>query len=770
MSKTAPRKPTRRRFLLGGLAAGGVLVVGWGLTPMRQRLHTAQPLPVKAGAVALNGWVAINLDGSVSVVVPRSEMGQGVHTALPMLLAEELDVPLAMVRIMQAPIDKIFANVALMRDMLPFHPDERGNTRDGAQWVLAKVARELGLMITGGSTSVKDAWQPMREAGAVARAMLVAAAAAKWRVAAAECGTDAGFVTHGSGRRASYASLAAKAAHVAIGPGDVKLKQPKDFKLIGTAQAQRDSRAKVDGSAAFGIDARPPGLLYAAVRMSPVMGGRLAWFDAAALKARPGIIGVVDFSAALGRHSGAGAGVAVIATNWWAAKQAAAALPVTWTEGASAKLSNEAIFTDFAAHLELDDGHVVHSSGSLDAAEGAAKVVSKTIHAEYRAPFLAHATMEPVNCTAQVSNGKVTLWVSTQVPSIAVDIAAKVAGVAREDVAIDVMLLGGGFGRRLETDMVAQAVAVAAAGAAEGRPVQLIWSREDDMTHDVYRPAALARFSASLDAAGAVLAWDNRSVSGAIGHQYFPRNLGLPGFGPDKTTVEGEFDMQYEIANQRIAHTIVDSAVPIGYWRSVGHSHNAFFKESFIDELAHAAGQDGAAFRRRLLKKHPRHLAVLNAALAAAGVAPAGRAHGVALHQSFGSIVAQVAEVSVEHKENKEGKNIRVHRVVCAIDCGIAVNPNTIAQQMESAVLFGLSAALAGEITIRDGRVEQSNFHDYPVLRIGQAPVVETIIVASAEPPEGVGEPGTPPIAPAVANALFVLTGQRLRSLPLRLG
>jgi isoquinoline 1-oxidoreductase beta subunit len=676
-----------------------------------------------------------------------------------MLLAEELDIPLSMVRVMQAPIDKIFANVALMRDMLPFHPDERGRARDGAQWVLAKVSRELGIMFTGGSTSVKDAWGPMREAGAVARAMLVAAAAAEWQVPAAECRTEAGFVIHRSGRRASYGSLATRAASdgAGIGPDDVRLKQPKDFKLIGTAQPRSDSAAKVNGSAAFGIDARPPGLLYAAVRMSPVLGGRIASVDAASIKAMPGVVGVIDFSGALGAHTGAGSGVAVIASSWWAAKQAAAALPVKWDDGASATLSSAAIFKEFAQRLDAGAGHVYHSTGSLDEASAAAK----TIRAEYRAPFLAHATMEPVNCTAQVSGGKVKLWVSTQVPSIAVDMAAKVAGVAREDVSIEVMLLGGGFGRRLEVDMVAQAVA--AASGAGGRPVQMIWSREDDIAHDVYRPAALARFSGSLDAAGRIVAWDNKSVSGSIGHQYFPRNLGLPGFGPDKTAAEGEFDMQYEIANQRIAHEIVDSAVPIGYWRSVGHSHNAFFKESFVDELAHAAGQDGAAFRRGLLAKHPRHLAVLDAALARAGSAPAGRAHGVAVHQSFGSIVAQVAEVSVE------GKDIRVHRVVCAIDCGIAVNPNIIAQQMESSVLFGLSAALSGEITIKDGRVEQSNFHDYPVLRMGRAPHVETIIIASAEPPEGVGEPGTPPIAPAVANALFVLTGQRLRSLPLRL-
>jgi isoquinoline 1-oxidoreductase beta subunit len=470
------------------------------------------------------------------------------------------------------------------------------------------------------------------------------------------------------------------------------------------------------------------------------------------------VLKVVDVSAALPRFSGAGAGVAVVAKTWWQAKQAAASLPVTWSASPHAALSSEAIFADFAKLLDSESGHTYFESGSQDLQNVQG---GRTIQAEYRAPFLAHATMEPVNCTAQLKDGKLKLWASTQVPSVAVEVAAKVVGVDRGDVSLDLMLLGGGFGRRLETDMVVQAAAIAK--ALPGQAVQLIWTREDDIAHDVYRPQALARFAAKLDANGQLLAWDNKSVSGAIGHQYFPRNLGLPGMGPDKTTAEGEYDMQYEIANQRIAHVIVDSAVPLGYWRSVGHSHNAFFKESFIDELAHAAGKDGAAFRRGLLAKHPRHLAVLDAALAKAGTAPAGRAHGVAVHQSFGSIVAQVAEVSVE------GMEIRVHRVVCAIDCGIAVNPNIIAQQMESAVLFGLSAALAGEITIKDGRVVQTNFHDYPVLRIDRAPEVETIIIASAEPPEGVGEPGTPPIAPAVANALFVLTGQRLRSLPLRL-
>ncbi|MDB5963453.1 MAG: acylaldehyde oxidase [Massilia sp.] len=757
----SPRKTSRRAFLIAGLAAGGALIVGVGMLPPRQRLRGARPLPLRDGAVALNGWVVVQPDGTVAVVMARSEMGQGVHTALPMLVAEELDVPLAMVGLMAAPIDKIYGNVALMRDMLPFHPDQRGAGRDGAEWILSKVGRELGIMFTGGSSSVKDAWGPMREAGALARAMLVAAAAAEWRVDPKTCATADGFVTHGSGRKASYASLATRAAAIDPDPASVTLKTPAQFKLIGRPQPRRDSPAKVSGAAVFGIDARPPGLLYAAVRMAPLVGAGVGTVDAAAVHALPGVKAVINFSSALGKHSGAGAGVAVIATTWWGARQAAAALPIGWIEGDAAALSSEAIFKQFAARLDERAGHVYHSAGSLPAMKDGKSAGVTTISAEYRAPFLAHAAMEPVNCTAQVSDGKVRLWASTQVPSIAVDMAAKVAGVARENVAIEVLLLGGGFGRRLEVDMVAQAVAAAA--AADGMPVQLIWSREDDMRHDVYRPAALARFTASIDAAGRVLGWDNHSVSGSIAHQYLPRSTGLPGFGPDKTAAEGEFDMAYEIANQRIAHEIVDSAVPIGDWRSVGHSHNAFFKESFIDELAHAAGQDGVAFRRALLQRHPRHLAALDAAVKGAGPAPAGRAHGVAVHACFGSIVAQVAEVSIE-----DG-SIRVHRVVCAIDCGIAVNPNIVAQQMESAVVFALSAALGGEITIRNGKVEQSNFHDYPVLRIGQAPQVETIIIASAEPPEGVGEPGVPPLAPAVANAVFKLTGKRLRSLPLRL-
>jgi isoquinoline 1-oxidoreductase beta subunit len=748
---------SRRRFLLGGLAASGALLVGWGIQPPRQRLRGASPLAVEAGAVALNGWVAIAPDGAVSIVVPRSEMGQGVNTALPMLLAEELDAPLSAVRISQAPIDKIFGNLTVLRENLPFHPDDRGSLKQGVQWVMAKVGRELGIMFTGGSTSVKDAWVPMREAGAVARAMLLRAAAEAWKTDTARLATRDGFVLHPDGRRLGYGELAARAAVAGadIGPGDVRLKTPAEFRLIGQPVPRRDSPAKTNGSALFGIDARVPGMLYAAVKMAPVVGAGVASFDAARAMAMPGVLKVVDVSAALPQFSGAGAGVAVVANTWWQAKQAAVALPVTWSASPHAALSSEAIFADFARRLDSESGFTYFESGTQDVAG------ARSIQAEYRAPFLAHATMEPINCTARLKDGKLTLWTSTQVPSVAVDIAAKVAGIDRADVSLDVMLLGGGFGRRLETDMVAQAVAIAK--SVPGQAVQLIWTREDDIQHDVYRPQALARFAAKLDAQGQVIAWDNKSVSGAIGHQYFPRNLGLPGIGPDKTTAEGEYDMQYAIPNRRIAHVIADSAVPIGYWRSVGHSHNAFFKEGFLDEVAHAAGKDPVLLRRELLRDHPRHLAVLDAALARAGAAPEGRAHGVALHQSFGSIVAQVAEVSVLDKQ------IRVHRVVCAVDCGIVVNPNILAQQVESSVVFGLSAALAGEITLKDGRVQQGNFGDYPVLRMNEAPLVETVIVPSMEPPEGMGEPATPPVAPAVANAVFKLTGQRLRSLPLRL-
>ncbi|MBC7415872.1 MAG: xanthine dehydrogenase family protein molybdopterin-binding subunit [Herminiimonas sp.] len=750
-----PRRPARRRFLLAALGVTGALTVGWGVLPPRQRLDGDHPLPLIDGDVALNGWIKIGRNGMVTVAMPRSEMGQGVHTALPMLVAEELDVPLSMVQIVQAPIDRIFGNVAVLPDGLPFHPDDHGMLQRTVHWLTVKTARELGIMVTGGSTSIKDAWEPMRQAGATARAMLVAAAARQWNVPVAECRAAGGIVSHASGRQAGYGALAAAAATGAR-PADIRPKPPQAFTLIGTPQPRRDARVKVDGSAVFGIDVRPPGLLYAALRMTPTLGGTLKPLDTKAVAApqsMPGVVRVVDFSVA----AGGVAGVAVVARTFWQAQQALAALALEWDAGPNAALTDAGVFADLAQRLDADGGHVYHARGEpAVAAPGA-----RTVTAQYRAPFLAHAAMEPINCTAQVRDGKVTVWTGTQVPSLAVAAAAKVAQVDADAVTLHVPYLGGGFGRRLEVDMVRQAVAIAM--QAGGAPVQVIWSREQDMTHDVFRPAALARFTGVLDAAGQVVGYDNRSASGSVMQHVLQRTFGFPGAGPDKSTAEGEFDLPYELANVRVSHLIVPSVVPLGYWRSVGHSHNAFFKESFIEELAHAAGKDGVAFRRSLLTQHPRHLAVLDAAVAAAGSPAPGRAHGVALHQSFGSIVAQVAEVSVD------GGAIRVHKVTCAVDCGIAVNPNLIAQQMESAVTFGLSAALLGEITVAAGKIVQQNYDGYPVLRMPQAPLVETVIIRSAQPPQGIGEPGVPPVAPAVASAVFQLTGQRLRQLPLRL-
>lgn len=747
----APKKPARRRFILGGLGVAGALIVGWGVTPPRQRIDGSHPLQVDAGEIALNGWIKISPDGTVTVAMARAEMGQGVHTALPMLVAEELDVPLSAVKIMQAPNDRIYGNVSMLADGLPFHPDDHGVIKRTAQWLTAKTARELGLIVTGGSSSVKDAWEPLRQAGASARAMLVGAAAKRWGVAATACTTNDGVVSHPSGKSARYAELMADAAHMQ--PGEIRLKEPTQFKLIGTPQLRRDTLVKSTGKAGFGIDARPPGMIYAAVRMAPMLGGTVRQYDSAKVQGMPGVISVMDFSG-----HGIPAGVAVLAKTFWQARRALAALPVTWNAGVHSNLSSGDVFRELAAKLDSEDGYTYYKSGDM----GLAKDAASTLKAEYRAPFLAHATMEPINCTAQVKDGKVVLWLATQVSSIAADAAAKAAGSSAEHVELYLTYIGGGFGRRLEVDMVTQAVTIAK--KAGGLPVQVIWTREEDMAHDMYRPAALARFNAALDAEGRVLSYDNKSASGSITQQVLERTFGLPGSGPDKTTAEGEFDMSYEFPNQHIAHVIVPTPVPLGYWRSVGHSHNAFFKESFIDELAHAAKQDPVAYRRSLLTRQPRFLAVLDAAVEKAGKPELGHAQGVALHRSFGTIVAQVAEVSIENNE------IKVHKVTCAVDCGIAVNPNIIMQQVESAINFGLSAALYGEITFKDGAVEQHNFDSYQVVRMAQSPVIDTVIIKSAEPPEGMGEPATPPVAPAVANAVFALTGKRLRSLPLRLG
>lgn len=753
---------TRRTWLLSSAAAAGALVLGWSLTPPRQRLNGRQALAVKAGQHTMNGWVKVGADNTVTVIMSKSEMGQGVYTGLAMLLAEELDADWATVTVEQSPIDAIYNNQTTVVDGLPFHPDDDSALKHLAQWMTAKLMREGGVMMTGASSSLKDLWLPMREAGASARALLVAAAAQKWQVPARECYAGLGRVVHASGQSASFGELAQAASLLPL-PDHPKLKDPALFSLLGTSKRRIEAAPKLDGSAVFGIDVLPPGLLYASITMCPTLGGQAASFQTGEANSMPGVRQVIQVDA----YNGSTGGVAVIADAPFHASKALAQLVITWDHGPNAQLNSAEVMTKLTSTLDKQDGWAYYSTGDVKKALAQA---AKTITADYQAPYLAHAAMEPMNCTVQFKDGAATVWVSTQVPGLARAAAAKVLGITSDKVDVRVQLLGGGFGRRLDVDFIGQAAAIAK--AAEGVPVQTIWSREQDITHDFYRPACVSRFTAGLDANGALTSWENTSASQAILPQVLKRLFGLPAAGPDKTTAEGAFDQPYEWPNARVGHEMVELGVPVGFWRSVGHSHQAFFKECFVDEVAAAAGKDPVAFRAGLLRHHPRQLAVLNQAAHMAdwgrpvAVKPgeAARARGVALHQSFGSVVAQVAEVSVD-----TAQKIRVHKVWCAIDCGFAINPAMVQQQMDSAIVFGLSAALFGEITIQNGQVQQSNFHDYPVLRMDECPEIITHIMASTAPPEGVGEPGTPPIAPAVANALFALTGKRLRALPLRL-
>jgi len=746
----------RRSFLLSALGVGGALVVGWGVLPPRSRLGDAGLLPVVDRQVALNGWVKIDPDGGASVVVPRAEMGQGVQTALPMLIAEELDLPLARLRLVEAPVDAIYGNVAGVVALLPFHPLAGDSALVAAsEWITAKVGRELGLVLTGGSTSVADAWNVMRRAGATARAALVQAAAAAWGVPSAECRTRDGEVTHASGKRAGYGALARQAAKLA--PGKVALKPPTDWTLIGTAAARIDLPAKVDGSAQFGIDVNLPGMLHAAVRQCPELGGGLESLDASAAIKMSRVRQVVT----LPPVAGSSAGFAVIADSWWHAERAAAAVKARWTPGPNATLDDREIAKRLRAAVEIESGIPFYWRGNDDAAFADA---ARRIDAWYQAPYLAHAAMEPMNCTARVSAEGVEVWAPTQVPSFARRAAALAAGVAEDRVKLHVTLLGGGFGRRLETDVIAQAVHVAA--QIKGTPVKLLWSREEDTTHDFYRPAHVAHLAAAIDAEGRLAGLRIRAAGDRIQPRWGERVYPLLSLDvPDRTALEGLYTLPYDIAHQHMAHVATRMGMPIGNWRSVGYSHNAFFAESFIDEVAHALGRDPYAFRLALLGGAPRYAAVLKLAAERAGwgspLAPQ-RARGIALVGAYGSIVAQVAEVSLDDI----GKPL-VHRVVCAIDCGTPVNPGIIAQQMEGGIVFGLTAALFGQIDLRAGRVRQRNYSDYPLLGLAQTPRIETHIVPSREAPRGVGEPGVPPIAPALANALFVLTGKRLRSLPL---
>jgi len=727
------KEVSRRDFVKAAAATGAGLTLAVYFQGCAADVPDAPP-----GMFAPNAFLRLSPDGMVTVVIGRSEMGQGILTGLAMLVAEELDADWDRVVFLQGPAAKAYYNSLLQ------------------------------AQVTGGSTSMRAGWLPMREAGATARAMLVTAAAARWGVEAGTCSTERGVVRHpSSGREIAYGELAADASALPV-PRRVPLKAPQDFRLIGRPLDRLDNGGKVKGTATFGIDVRVPGMAYASVERCPVFGGTVAAVEGEAeALAVPGVVKVVRLQDR----------VAVVAEHYWQAVTGRRALSVRWNEGKASELSTASLDRELRGLLAGDKAKVARERGDVTTALAQS---AQTIEARYAAPYLAHATMEPMNCTARVRDGKAEVWAPTQFQAGpwfmndggARGVAADAAGVSTDDVTIHTTFLGGGFGRRLEVDYVREAVAIA---AQLDRPVQVIWSREDDTQHDYYRPMSAHALTATLGPDGLPVVWRQRIACQAVVRNWVPGwvpdfALSLAGgleHGVDPSAVEGSADMPYDVPNFLVDWRELTAPVPVGWWRSVGHSQNSFVTESFLDELAAAAGQDPVAYRRKLLGGEPRVLAVLELAASKAGWGTPlteGRARGVAVVRSFGSIVAEVAEVSVD-----EAGVIQVHRVTCAVDCGTPVNPALITAQMQGGVIFGLSAALHGEITIERGRVRQNNFYDYDVLRMPAAPVVEVHIVPSAEPPGGVGEPGVPPIAPAVANAVFALTGTRLRKLPLRL-
>jgi isoquinoline 1-oxidoreductase subunit beta len=700
---------TRREFVEGAAGAtGAALVIGIHLPAGRRTV------PEAAAPFAPNAWLRIGSDESVLVVVDRSEMGQGVATSLPMLLAEELEADWTKVRIEFAPADRAYFNPL------------------------------FGAQGTGGSTSIRAAFTPLRKAGAQARTVLIAAAAKTWGVDPGACRAALGAVTHGAtGRKLTYGRLVATAATLPV-PADVALKDPKDWKILGKRTHRLDTPFKIDGRAQFGIDVKVPGMLIAVVARCPVFGGKVKSFDGAAAKAVPGVRHVVQVSS----------GIAVVADGYWQARKGRVALTIDWDEGPTAAVTSESISQLFAQRAE-QVGAVARHDGDPDAALG---TVASKVEADYETPFLAHATMEPMNCTAHVRADGVDIWAPTQFQTGAQGLGAKIGGVTPDKVQVHTTYLGGGFGRRFELDFIMEALEVS---KAAGAPVKVIWPREDDIQNSQYRPVSFHRFRAGFDADGAPAVWTHRIVAPSIMARVFPDTVKN---GLDGEAVEGGREMPYAIPNVHVDYVLTDTGIPVGFWRSVNNSFNAFAVESFVDELAAAAKKDPVEFRRGLLAKAPRHLGVLELAAAKSGWGtppPAGRARGVAVWKSFDSYVAQVVEVSIA-----DGVPV-VHKVVCAVDCGPVVNPDTVEAQMQSAIVFGLSAALRGAITIDKGRVQQSNFDGYEPLRLREMPVVEVHIVPSSEAQGGVGEPGTPPIAPAVCNAIFALTGKRIRKLPI---
>lgn len=707
----------RREFLKASAAVGGGLVIGFYL-PGANRLASAQGAP--QAPVQPNAFLRIAKDGSVTVQVKHLEFGQGVMTSLPMLVAEELDCDWTRVRSELAPAAPVYAHTM------------------------------FGMQMTGGSSSVVNSWTQMRTAGAMARAMLVAAAAQQWKVTPEQCRTENGSVIGPGGKKAAYGALAEAAAAMKA-PEKVALKDPKNFKIIGKPTRRIDAPPKVNGAAKFGLDLTDkmvPNLHTAVVKHPPIFGAKVLKFDAAKLNGIPGITHVVQTSN----------GVAVVAKTFWAAKQGRDLLDVQWKMEEGSKADTVALRK---AYRELaQKPGAVAKAGNADALKSAAK----TVTAEYEVPFLAHAPMEPLNCTVSVKADGCEIWVGSQFQTADQAAAAKVLGIKPEQVKLNTMMAGGGFGRRANpvSDYIVEAVEIARDAKV---PVKTVWTREDDIKGGFYRPMYVHRVSAGLDGAGKLVGWDHTVVGQSIlaGTPFEPMMVKN---GVDATSVEGVADTPYDIPNLNATLHSPKDGVPSLWWRSVGHTHTAFVMETMMDELAYAAGKDPVAFRREYLAKHPRVLNVLNLVADKAGWGsplPKGVARGIAVHESFGTVCAHVAEVSVEQGQ------IKVRRVVSAIDCGLVVNPLTVTAQVESAMAYGLSAALYGQVTLKDGVVEQSNFHDYPVLRIAEMPKMEVHIAEGGTTPTGVGEPGTPPIAPAVANALFALTGKRHRELPLKI-
>jgi isoquinoline 1-oxidoreductase beta subunit len=725
----------------GGAAALVVGIGGWVATRGGARLAGT----TDGGGAYLHDWIQIGTDGAIRVRTGFSEMGQGVATGVASLIAEELGCRLDQMNVETGLASDAFLNLAAGRDaMLPERGFAVGSGDGVVDAAIDFVVEQATQQVTGGSSAMEDRFLRARQAGALARSLLAAAAARSWGVEASRCeARDGAIWLKGSTETLGFGALALAALEESP-PAKIALKPRADWTILGKPGRRVDLAAKVDGSAIYGIDVRRPNMVFAAIANSPTFGGALKSFDDTKIKSMPGVVGAFAVPG----------GVAAVADSTWRAKSALAALPIVWDAGPAASLDSAAI----AEMLKAAIGRAkrIAGVGDFDAAFAEA---ARTISADYSLPYLAHATMEPMNCTAEVRADGVEVWAPTQSQTLAVAATAKVAGVAESEVRLHTTYLGGGFGRRLEIDYVEQAVTLA---KALRRPVQAIWSREEDMSHDFYRPAALIRMRGALDAKGKPTALGITIASQSILARVLPIALWL---GPDEWQSQGVLSLPYSIGATRNEAATIETAVPVGSWRSVGHSSSAFAKECFIDELAGAAGADPLAFRLDLLRGEPRLTALLTLAAETSGWgAPLakGRGRGLAVHTAFGTAVAEIVEAEVD----KKGA-LKVTRVVAAVDCGTIVNPDIARAQIEGAIIFGLSAALFGKITIRQGRVEQTSFPDYEVVRMAQAPTIEVHLVDSDAPPGGIGEPGLPPLAPALANAIFAATGRRIRALPL---